>query len=387
MSQSRYKVESRPIIDLARDVKSGRLILSPYFQRELVWRDVHKREFIDTILRGFPFPLIFVSRGKIDVERMQATSLLVDGQQRLSTIMEFLNDEIDIAGKKFSEWDIDIRESFLKYEVPVIDLDFPEDDPRIKEVFRRLNRTLYSLTEIERLGMEYAASDFMLTAKLLARQLVRQSGAGRNSNIGQVDNDEEFSDLGYEDRSANVDPNIPPEFWQWTSTLKIVNTHKLLLDSSVFSSYEISRQVHLMFSLNLLATIIDGGFYSRNERVREYLEDFSNAMPDRNKIIERIEFCCGLITRANFSTKSYWKTKANTFSLIICLYRNIERAKGIPPALIKERLEAFSVAIPSVYQLAAKEAVNRKRERTLRHSYLEKIVIEGCAPDSLQLEV
>lgn len=383
MNQNRYKVESRPIIDLARDVKTGRLILSPYFQRELVWRDVHKREFIDTILKGFPFPLIFISRGKIDVERMQATSLLVDGQQRLSTIMEFLDDRIDIGGKTFSEWDLDIRESFLKYEVPVIDLDFPEGDPRIKEVFRRLNRTLYSLTEIERLSMEYAASDFMLTAKLLARQVVRQSGVSRNSGTGQADNEDEFSDLGYEDTISNIDPNIPPEFWSWISKIKLSNTHRLLLDSSVFSPYEISRQVHLMFSLNILATITDGGFYSRNERVREYLEEFSAAVPDRANIVEKIEFCCGLINRANFSTKSYWKTKANTFSLIICLYRNIDYANSIPPAFIKEKLEAFAKSIPPSYQLAAKEAVNRKRERTLRHSYLERVVIKGDALDKL----
>src|SRR5690349_2295677 len=107
MEQKRYKVESRPIIDLARDIRAGRLILSPYFQRELVWRDTHKRDFIDTILQGFPFPLIFISRGKIDVERMQATSMLVDGQQRLSTIMDYLNDVFQVDSKKFSELPVD----------------------------------------------------------------------------------------------------------------------------------------------------------------------------------------------------------------------------------------------------------------------------------------
>jgi Protein of unknown function DUF262 len=276
MEPKRYKVESRPIIDLARDIRSGRLILSPYFQRELVWRETHKRDFIDTILKGYPFPLIFVSRGRIDVERMQATSMLVDGQQRLSTIVEYLSGEFDVAGKRFEDLSVDQKEEFLKYEVPVIDLDFPEDDPRIKEVFRRLNRTLYSLTEIERLSMEYSSSDFMLTAKLMTKQLTRDRNGGLLMNSPPSDEDaNEFSDLGYDEKLYQSDPDIPAEFWSWATGTKIDQTQKLLLASGVFSPYEISRQVHLMFALNLLATAKDGGFYSRNERIREYLEIYA----------------------------------------------------------------------------------------------------------------
>ncbi len=364
--------------------------MSPYFQRELVWRDTHKHDFIDTILRGFPFPLIFVSRGRIDVERMQATSMLVDGQQRLSTIVEYLNDKFEVDGKRFSDLSIEQKEDFLKYEVPVIDLDFPEDDPRIKEVFRRLNRTLYSLTEIERLAMEYSSSDFMLTAKLMAKQLVRQpSGIALINPSKSEDGDDldEFSDLGYDQNAPHSDPSIPAEFWAWVAITKIDQTHKLLLTSGVFSPYEISRQVHLMFALNLLATAIDGGFFSRNERIREYLEDYAQGVPDRGRIVGSFEACCGIVNRANFGSRSYWKTKANTFSLLICLYRHVTAIPLISVPVMKERLDAFVKVLPDDYQLAAKEAVNRRQQRRLRHAYLEQVIFGDRPVNEIQVSM
>jgi hypothetical protein len=385
MEAKRYKIESRPIIDLARDIRSGRLILSPYFQRELVWRETHKRDFIDTILQGFPFPLIFVSRGRIDVERMQATSMLVDGQQRLSTIVEYLGDKFDVDGKKFSDLSIEHKEDFLKYEVPVIDLDFPEDDPRIKEAFRRLNRTLYSLTEIERLAMEYSSSDFMLTAKLMAKQLVRRSNVADLSKLGTDDSDE-FEDLGYGQNMPQTDPDIPDEFWSLVAKISLDQTHKLLLTSGVFSPYEISRQVHLMFALNLLATAIEGGFYSRNERIREYLENYAPGVPNRDDIVGDLEVCCGVINRASFGVRSYWRTKANTFSLVICLYRHIDATPRLSPPTLKNRLDAFAKVLPANYGLAAKEAVNRRRERSLRHAYLERVIFSDEPVDEIRID-
>lgn len=374
MEPGRYKVESRPIIDLARDIRAGRLILSPYFQRELVWRETHKRDFIDTILRGYPFPLIFISRGKIDVEQMLATSMLVDGQQRLSTIMEFLNESLEVNGSRFSDLTVKEREAFLKYESPVIDLDYQEDDPRIKEVFKRLNRTLYSLTEIERLSMEYSSSDFMLAAKLMSRQVVRGLGA---SSVGQLEAsvDEEFLGINVDHVTVpQVHPEIPNEFWQWASKAKIANVHKLLLTSGVFTPYELSRQVHLMFSLNILATVIDGGFYARNERIREFLDQYAQSIPDRDVIVARIEDSCEVMNKMNFGARSYWRTKANTFSLVISIYRNYSSIHASSASLMKARLEEFFKVLPGDYQLAAKEAVNRRRERALRDQYLQRVL-------------
>ncbi|WP_207629299.1 DUF262 domain-containing protein [Photorhabdus cinerea] len=70
------------------DIRSKKLIPDAYFQRNLVWREAHKVDFIDTILSGYPFPQIFISKGKIDVDRMITVSCIVDGQQRINAIMQ-----------------------------------------------------------------------------------------------------------------------------------------------------------------------------------------------------------------------------------------------------------------------------------------------------------
>ena len=51
-NELRYNVRSREIVDLVAAMKNTALTLNPYFQRNLVWRDAHRRDFIDTILKG-----------------------------------------------------------------------------------------------------------------------------------------------------------------------------------------------------------------------------------------------------------------------------------------------------------------------------------------------
>ena len=100
----RYNVRSRYLVDVINDVKDRKLILAPYFQRKLVWRLGHKVDFIKTILLGYPFPEIFITRGNIDVMTMQTTSALVDGQQRVTTIKEYIEDKFAVDDRKYSDF-------------------------------------------------------------------------------------------------------------------------------------------------------------------------------------------------------------------------------------------------------------------------------------------
>jgi len=73
-------------------MKSGELVLRPRFQRKLVWNDQHKENFIETILRGLPFPEIYLAAGEINLETQKSKTLVVDGQQRLNTIYDYIRD-------------------------------------------------------------------------------------------------------------------------------------------------------------------------------------------------------------------------------------------------------------------------------------------------------
>ena len=105
------------------------LQLSPKFQRKAVWTDDAKSYLMDTIIRGKPIPKIFI-RQSINVENRQSMREVVDGQQRLRTILSFLNDGFVInkkhnekyGGYYFSQLnniDPDIQSTILNYEISV----------------------------------------------------------------------------------------------------------------------------------------------------------------------------------------------------------------------------------------------------------------------------
>jgi hypothetical protein len=352
----RYNVRSRYLVDLINEVKENKLILAPYFQRKLVWRIGHKIDFIKTILLGYPFPEVFISRGKIDLQTMQSTSALVDGQQRLSTIREYLADGFAVDGKKYSELSPGEQEQILKYEIAIIDLDLQQDDPQIREIFKRLNRTFYALSTIEKLSTEFGSSEFMLVAKLL-------SGEFKDPD----------SEAWISPTRPEHDPNVSVTFIDWAGKQKIGNVVRVFVESPIFSKYEISRQVHLMFTLNIMATLI-GGYYNRNDHATDYLETRAETFPEKQDIVERLEKAATLFHRLRFRADSSWFGKSNAFTLLITLGEFSDRLDKLDVAKLRELLNAFFVQPPAEYALAAKEGVNNRKERLLRATEVRSLI-------------
>lgn len=350
----RYQVRSKELIDLVNEIKSKRLIMSPYFQRNLVWRYIHKVDFIKTILMGLPFPQIFIAKGSIDLETMTTTSCIVDGQQRMSTIVDYVTSKVSVDGKYFNQLEPEIREQILKYQIPIIDLDINNEAPEIKEIFQRLNRTFYSLNTIEKLSSEYASSEFMLFAKHLTGEIVFRS-------------DEE------EEPPLFIDPTIPQDFIDWANSNEVTYFRKLIVEGHVFTPYEISRQTHLMYALNLLATHL-GGFYARNELATRYLDEYKEVLECKDDLLINYENTAKFILSLGLSDTSYWFNKANMFSLFSYLSKNQELIASANIEAVKDKLDLFEANTPDDYQLAAKEAVNNRQQRLLRNSYIEKIL-------------
>ena len=196
-----YRVRSVSLLNLVNDVKKGRLIPDAYFQRNLVWRELHNKDFIKTILLGYPFPQIFISKGKIDVASMSTISCIVDGQQRTNAIIKFIDNQYEVDGRYYNNLSEEEKSNFLKYEVAVIELDLENDDPKVQEIFQRINRTSNSLSIIEKMASEYSTAEYMLVAKLLANEI-------------ELDFDATQEDL-------REDPNIPKEFFVWAKKQKV----------------------------------------------------------------------------------------------------------------------------------------------------------------------
>ena len=353
---TKYQVRSRELIDIVNEIKNKRLIMSPYFQRNLVWRQLHKVDFIKTILLGYPFPQIFIARGSIDLETMSTTSCIVDGQQRMNAIHEYLKDSFKVDNRYFSELNPKEKEAFLKYQIPIIDLDIDNEDPEIIEIFQRLNRTFYALSGIEKLSTEFAASEFMLLAKFLTKEF-------------KLNNNDEEDYL-----PLQIDPTIPSSFIEWASDKKIRYIDKLLIEEGIFTTYELTRQVHLTFTLNLMSTYISD-FYNRNDFINRHLEEFAETFQRKDEVFEILELASNKYIKLKLKKKSYWYNKANAFSIVCLFIKNWDRVKDLDEKDIKQKLETFEQQIPSDYQIAAKEGVNNKQERLIRNKHLTTLIL------------
>ena len=123
----------------------NQLVLSPKFQRRSVWRDAAKSFLIDSILRETPLPKIFI-RQLTDIKTRTTIREVVDGQQRLRTILDYINDGFKVkkvhnpenGEKYFSQLDEDAQSAILTYKFSVDTL-IGVEDGEIMDIFARLN--------------------------------------------------------------------------------------------------------------------------------------------------------------------------------------------------------------------------------------------------------
>lgn len=135
-------------------IQSGDLDLQPDFQRGEVWSETKKRRLIDSILRDWHVPPIHV----IEVDEGQ---VVLDGQQRLAAIRDFVDGDIRVDGDiepydekisaldglSYGELPPSWRRRFDQFTIRVIRItDYDPDEPG--ELFYRLNQPT-SLTSAE----------------------------------------------------------------------------------------------------------------------------------------------------------------------------------------------------------------------------------------------
>jgi hypothetical protein len=154
-------------------MKNGELELSPSFQRRPVWKPKAKSYLIDTIVRGLPVPIIFV-RDRIDIRNTRSMKEIVDGQQRLRTVISYINPAIlndfninqdrfsilrshnkDLAGLDFHQLPSEVREHMLGYQFSVDILPRSASDADVLQIFKRMNSTGQKLTPQELRNAEF----------------------------------------------------------------------------------------------------------------------------------------------------------------------------------------------------------------------------------------
>jgi len=154
----------------------GKYNFDPPYQRRSLWTDDKKSFLIDSILKNYPIPPIFLHQ-KIDDTSGKTKYDVIDGKQRLTAIIEFITNVISISDeqgespeknpiaglffKDFESKELSLYKSrFWRYVIPVEYVDTGEQEV-IDSIFDRLNRNGEPLTGQELRHSSYYGSPLL----------------------------------------------------------------------------------------------------------------------------------------------------------------------------------------------------------------------------------
>ncbi|WP_029069439.1 DUF262 domain-containing protein [Jonesia quinghaiensis] len=153
----KFEIESKTVAEFNKLNNQGALVLRPEYQRKVVWSESAKVALMETILLGFPIPEVYLAyETTADGDE---TASVVDGQQRLSSLLDFLNGKYPLKNldssslaefneKYFQDLPDGVRREFFQYRFPIRRLSNMEEG-FIREVFTRVNKVNVVLTDQE----------------------------------------------------------------------------------------------------------------------------------------------------------------------------------------------------------------------------------------------
>ena len=257
------------------------LVLSPKFQRRSVWKDVAKSFLIDSILRGKPLPKIFI-RQITDIKTRTTIREVVDGQQRLRTILDFINDGFKVKrvhNQKygeiyFSQLDEDAQSAILTYKFSVDTLIGVEDGD-IMDIFARLNTYTTPLNKQELINSEF---------------------------------------YGYFKQSVYSISHKYNKFW---------------IENKIFTEYQTMRMNEVELTADIFIAFIDG--IQNRKKVKVYYKQFDEIFDNKNELEYRFDEVISLINQlfGDALEKSYYKKPALFYSLALALYNVKIDIKGL----------------------------------------------------------
>lgn len=160
----------------------GELIIDPTFQRNKVWTNKQAAELVESILMGIPIPTIYL------FEMKNGKKQVVDGRQRITAILDFLNDELPLKdlkilkqynGNKFSELEPKMRGVFEDYQLSFYIIQPPTPERVKYDIFDRVNRGGTQLNSQEMRNALYIGTATKLISELAnSQEFLNATGKG-----------------------------------------------------------------------------------------------------------------------------------------------------------------------------------------------------------------
>lgn len=275
------RVSEYPVNDFKEWNESGALIVAPKFQRRDVWIPKAKSYLIDTILRGMPIPPLYL-RWSVDDRTERAVREVVDGQQRVRTVLGYMDDKFPIlrvhnkefGGKYFSQLPKAAQSRIRAYKFAVNQLD-EITDAEVLSLFARINTYTVQLN-----SQELRNAQFFGAFKQLVYALA----------------------LDY--------------YTFWTA-------------NGIFTDAKIARMAEAELVSELLVTMVGGIQSTRNADLRRYYEKYDDEFDDDGVIGDQFHTIMNLIgdTSAGELKGTAFRREPLFLSLFISLF---DAVYGLP---------------------------------------------------------
>jgi hypothetical protein len=247
---------------------AGELQLRPPFQRNLVWTTAQKSYLIDTILRGYPIPEIYVQ------ETVAADGserhIIVDGQQRIRACLEFIEGGYALDPKVVPDWpDMSFEEITEEQKRQVYGYNFiarqlPDvAEEQLRAIFSRLNRNTVALNQQELRHATYWG-EFITCV-------------------------EQLSDLEY-----------------WST-------------SGIFTARDVRRMLDIEYVAELVVGVLHG-VQNKKASLDKWFETYEREFPDRKRVEDVFSVVLGELRHLVPSISvTRWSKKSDFYSLFLVL--------------------------------------------------------------------
>ena len=272
-----------------------------YQRRGDVWSEEKQSFLIDSILKNYPMPPIFLHQ-VIDSSSGATKYNVIDGKQRLNAILRFIRNEIELPsdydvgafgdsrlnGKKFCELEGDLQEFKMQFWRYILSVEYIEtnDIDVINNVFDRLNRNGEPLEPQELRKAQYYNTELIKLVDRLSK-LVDWNNLGK-VKISRMQDAEFVSELVFfllegEPMDASKRENIDDYYKKWAHTLtpeksdEIEKTFTAIIDylsklQIEYEKYKINGVSHFyaLFAFSYKCLSLDSDYKSISARINEF---------------------------------------------------------------------------------------------------------------------
>lgn len=331
------------ILDITRLLDSKELSIQPKYQRRrTAWPVNAKTALMDTILNNFPLPPIYL-RDYVDSNGKRKKEI-IDGQQRISTIVEFYRNEFalsrniyneDFSGYTFKDLPSEEQIMIEDFEVSFISIKGASDGD-IVSIFSRLNSFSLPLNSQEKLNSVYAGE---------IKTVIYELASEYNT------------------------------FW---------------VSFNILTPAVIARMADALLVSEILYTILYGRQSANAKLLDKMYKQYDDEFPHKNKIYKNFNDTISILGHLFESTHilNVFKPKFMFYSLFLVVYARLfgfegqenERTKNIDLDGTVKKMEMFCVQymqpdFDPILKSKFKQSTGNVAQRRFRHEEIAKLVV------------